>query len=167
MAINPYEAPQAEVERLASFRPRGLTRFLGIAIINLFIAAMSSIVVMPLLLYMAFWNYENNAVSLPMIYFPALICLSTVGLVTSAVGLLFDPKLGWLLTVGYCVPGLLVIVTVFIVTLSPLLLLGVPYPAIVLALLLSSSARQAAGLSRTGPKRRWKRRRRGRPRTIS
>ena len=159
VAINPYEAPQAEVERSVAFKPRRLTRFLAIAVINLAIAVTSTAVLLPLFFYLAFWNLRDDAVSLPMIYMPVLTVMNTVGLVASAIGLLVNPRWGWLMTVGYCLPGLLSVIVIYFLTWNPWFLIGAPYPAVVLALLMSSTARQAAGLSGARPQARRRRRR--------
>lgn len=158
VATNPYEAPRAEVERARAFKPRRLTRFLGIAVFNLVIAITSIAVVIPLFVFLLVYNYNHDSISLPMIYIPALIVVNTLGLVSSALGLLVNPRWGWILTVGYCLPGLLAAIAICIVQRNLFYLVGVPYPAVVLALLLSSTARQAAGISRARPQRRWRRR---------
>lgn len=158
MATNPYEAPRAEVERALAFKPRRLSRFIGIAIINLAIAITSTAIVIPLFVFLLVYNYTHDSISLPMVYIPVLIFVNTLGLVSSAIGLLVNPRWGWVLTVGYCLPGLVAVTAIFFVQGNPIYLVGAPYPAVVLALLLSSTARQAAGISRARPRRRWRRR---------
>lgn len=141
-----------------AFKPRRLTRFIVIAVVNLVIAVVSTAVLIPSFVYLVAWNYEHDAISLPMLYIPVLVFVNTLGLVASAIGLLVNPRWGWVLTVGYCFPGFLAAVAIFVIQRDVLYLIGVPYPAVVLALLMSTTARQAAGVSRSGPRRRWRRR---------